>query len=340
VRRSLTLLELLIVVFILAALAASAVSLTGEADGQARQTLTTSRRQQVREAIVGPARQVDQRPVLTGFVADMGRLPRNVQELLAPPAEGTHLFAHNATYAASAGWRGPYLRGTWEANAATSSPAFRDGWSTVSQTDDATNYGWQVVLDVSDGTYFDLISYGRDGVAGGVGLDTDQPAYPAPLPSPAPRLVTPSDWSVDLAAAPERVELEIFNDTGAPLDPLSVRLRVVIPSFEPGSPADWSVGGLAAWSLEKTTRADISDVGSGAATIAVGGSARVSFDFSNALPRIPQGRWALAVIRDSDGVPLGPVDEGHAPILLPVTVLPRSAWIKPAACTFARVRTP
>jgi len=149
---------------------------------------------------------------------------------------------------------------------------------------------------------------------------------------------------VGLAAAAESVELELFHDTGAPLDPPSVRLRVVIPSFEPGSPADWSVGSLADWSTLKADRGDISDVGSGAATIAVGTSARVSFEFSNstagALPRIPQGRWALAVIRDSDGAPLGPVDEGHTPILLPVTVLPRSAWIKPAAWTFARVRTP
>ncbi|MEZ6106268.1 MAG: type II secretion system protein [Pirellulaceae bacterium] len=77
VRRGLTLLELLIVIVILAVLATVAVrSLTPLAD-QARYETTMRTMENVRSAVVGNSdtRQVNATPMVSGFIADMGRRP-------------------------------------------------------------------------------------------------------------------------------------------------------------------------------------------------------------------------------------------------------------------------
>src|SRR4051812_47329304 len=77
VRRAFTLVELLVVLFILVILSAIAVqSLEGVQD-QTRYEATQRGIQNIQDAIVGPAsqRQPDGTLMVSGFVADIGRLP-------------------------------------------------------------------------------------------------------------------------------------------------------------------------------------------------------------------------------------------------------------------------
>lgn len=157
-RRGLTLLELLIVVAILAVLATVVVrSLTPLAD-QARYETTKRTMENVRDAVVGDssARQLDGTPLVTGFVADMGRLPVSqtsdsstmLQELWTPPA-GTNVSFDVYSGPASVpyetttldcssvkipcGWRGPYLRLPHDG------AELVDGWKTGFTMLDATD---------------------------------------------------------------------------------------------------------------------------------------------------------------------------------------------------------
>lgn len=156
-RPGLTLLELLIVVAILAVLATVVVrSLTPLAD-QARYETTKRTMENVRDAVVGDssARQLDGTPLVTGFVADMGRLPisrnTNPATLLSELWESP-TFAGDVHYpyalrpgtivdipenddlglaesqlncsdvSLACGWRGPYLQG------GRGQGEIRDGW--------------------------------------------------------------------------------------------------------------------------------------------------------------------------------------------------------------------
>jgi prepilin-type N-terminal cleavage/methylation domain-containing protein len=73
-----TLLELLIVVAILAVLASVAIQSTSEVGNQTRYDATQKSLSVFRDAALGPQGQIapDGSPLITGFVADMGRLPR------------------------------------------------------------------------------------------------------------------------------------------------------------------------------------------------------------------------------------------------------------------------
>jgi prepilin-type N-terminal cleavage/methylation domain-containing protein len=108
----LTLLELVMVLAILAVLTAVAVqSLEGMAD-QTRFEATQRTLELIRTAIV--SENTANTPV-TGFVADMGRLPSSLEELLVPPADAAPFGLHNApapftNIRVPGGWRGPYLR--------------------------------------------------------------------------------------------------------------------------------------------------------------------------------------------------------------------------------------
>ncbi len=80
--RGLTLLEMLLVVFILSAVALGAVSLTDKVDSQGRFDDTSRRLNLLRDAIVGPRQftSAGQR-INSGFVNDLGTLPASVSRL-------------------------------------------------------------------------------------------------------------------------------------------------------------------------------------------------------------------------------------------------------------------
>ena len=104
----LSLIELLVVVTILSALALSTLALVDNTDDQFRYDDTKIRLEKVRSAILGPQGvAVGNQLVVSGFVADIGRLPNNLEELVergALPSWGL-----DPTTGVEAGWRGPYL---------------------------------------------------------------------------------------------------------------------------------------------------------------------------------------------------------------------------------------
>ena len=230
-RSGLTLLELLLVIFLLSAVAASAVSLVDDADGQARFELTKSRREQIREAILGDGSTVNGQPLARGFLNDMGRLPENLRELVVPvQADGSPITAWDPLE--SRGWRGPYLRPDYELIGGQYTPVFRDGWKNVSSADDAVNFGWQFLMP---GSALSLQSLGSDGVPG---VTTASPLYEADLPADSyAGLISANDWRFSLAG--HAVSVNITNKTGTDLDTQAwLRVRVPVPNASGWSDGD------------------------------------------------------------------------------------------------------
>lgn len=135
-----TLVELLLILFILGSLALLTTAIVDGVDEQARYDDTKQRLGLIKRATVGdPTRTVNGEPEISGFVADMGRLPACLRELLDgkcadadPDPAGWVLDAQSGIWA---GWRGPYL----ETLPGRDGLSFPDGWRTAG---DAPNYGW------------------------------------------------------------------------------------------------------------------------------------------------------------------------------------------------------
>lgn len=274
----LTLLELMVVVFILSALALSAVSLVDRTDHQLRYDDTQGRLLQLRRAIVGDAGA----PALSGYVVDMGVLPANVADLVGAPAnaqafglrqaEFSGSITLPATHALPKGWRGPYLVRPPSGNPAAA--RFRDGWGNVSRGAsgnpdtalDATEHGWGFAVDSGDLT---ISSRGADGVAGDSG-ETDYDADVSVGIGSAEWRVDLSGWSVD-----------VRNATGADRTGLYVRLLVYAYDATNGH----------AWTAHDTWTADLADQTEGSVTFPSG-------------TVVPIGRHLLVVV-DNDDQPFG-----------------------------------
>jgi prepilin-type N-terminal cleavage/methylation domain-containing protein len=136
-RAGFTLVEMLLVVFILAAVAATAVSVVEETDDQLRYEDSKARLTLLRAAVAGDETAAG-RAAPRGFVADVGRLPRSVAELIQAPDElsppsGVGLYDGATGF----GWRGPYL--PLPPREASAAPSFPDGFGTAGG---APDYGW------------------------------------------------------------------------------------------------------------------------------------------------------------------------------------------------------
>ncbi len=156
-QRGLTLLELLVVLSILAVLSTVALTSSSGIADQARYEATQRTLENIRDAVIGPANQrdADGSLLVTGFVADMGRLPLATSE----PVTGGNVFtlrelwenvndvAPHAVRPATAanvdddpeadaevylatGWRGPYLQ------LSPGNEVLRDGWAAELVTPD------------------------------------------------------------------------------------------------------------------------------------------------------------------------------------------------------------
>jgi len=200
--RGMTLLELVVVIAILAVLMTVAMrSMTGVAE-QSRFEATQRTLENIQDAIVGPANdhQPDGSRVISGFIADIGRLPQAIlatnsdgttsltlNELLSPPtgalpfdvrpATGTNLTdasMADASVLIACGWRGPYLRLAVGENEIT------DGWGVplANLTPAGTNFICLYRPDLSavanPGDLISVVSSpGADGVQGGTGYNSD-----------------------------------------------------------------------------------------------------------------------------------------------------------------------
>lgn len=181
-RRGLTLVELVVVLAIVVMLAGAAISATEGALEEARYDTTQRTLASIEDAVLGPFDQQGPaiqpaRPWASGFVSDMGRLPRvptavvatpemMLQELWTLPENatpfGVHAPAGDPELRIACGWRGPYLRlGFGE-------PRLFDGW------------GRAFTCAKSDGTVVQpgdqitqLLTLGADNAIGGANYDAD-----------------------------------------------------------------------------------------------------------------------------------------------------------------------
>ncbi|NUN47725.1 MAG: prepilin-type N-terminal cleavage/methylation domain-containing protein [Candidatus Brocadiae bacterium] len=173
-RAGLTLVELVVVLFILVLLATVAVTSTDGLIDQSRHDATRASMTAWEEALIGPKgeRLPDGSPWIRGFVADVGRLPvvlgdgSTDQELWtkpdALPAFAIASPAGDAEVRLPAGWRGPYLQ------LGVGKTRFRDGWDGAFEFRKADG----AVAIAGDAAAI-LRSLGAGGTPGGVGYDAD-----------------------------------------------------------------------------------------------------------------------------------------------------------------------
>ena len=256
-----TLLELLVVVSLLGLLSLTAVALFDNAGDQDRFEATRNRLAVIRTAIIGDtSRTLNGEPMLSGYVADMGRLPSNIAELLIE--NDTTLGVSQATWAEYdiagvsvtgltgklyAGWRGPYLFGTPDA----SGTSFRDGWGTEASPTLVENYDWNVTLTDASGTEVStgisataiaVQSYGADRSPSGTEYAEDYPL--------SGNLVEANQWQLGVSNIIFNLDFTKGVSTTVPTDPLELQLyfvdveNVVIEEL-PLMPATFTLGASA-----------------------------------------------------------------------------------------------
>ncbi|PKD41436.1 type II secretion system protein [Methylomonas sp. EFPC1] len=228
--RGFTLLEMLLVIFLMALVASTGLMLTEGVEDQAKYDETKRRMELIRKAIVGdPTRTVNGAPELSGFVADMGRLPLCLAELLRlgdevlpatvpktfeSPCDDTEIVSDwhlDQDTGVGMGWRGPYLQVIPESGGGL---RFRDGYGNegANAAADALDSGWDYSVTAATAS---LASEGMD-----LAVATDDVA--------APQLIVSADWQVPLPAA---VSVTFENQSGAPLptpNPVNLVLRLYL----------------------------------------------------------------------------------------------------------------
>lgn len=171
-----SLIELTVALLIVVLLAGIALRSTNELSFQVRYEQTQERLNRIKEAIIGnPSRTVNGQPDISGFVADMGRLPQNIRELIDNSIAHSDCDLNNAndldgdgnsaldrcpSWSAvgnpgslGVGWRGPYLT---VSNSPDSADAFTDGWGREGSDG---NYGWRWNRYTDPA---EIISFGRN----------------------------------------------------------------------------------------------------------------------------------------------------------------------------------
>ena len=221
-RAGLTLVELLVVTFILAAMAASVVAVTENVDRAQRQQATLDRLQALRVAALGPE-QSGGMPVAAGYVQDLGWLPSAAAHLAVggqmPLTAGVGSLPVPTRQWVSAwrcwaGWGGPYLAPLPLRQAPGSS--WYDGWGNDWQGWPTAQpaWAWQDPSDVDFHT-LNVESWGPDGVDGADDLPTNA-------------VIAHHEWTVNLNGW--RVEVRNFTDTAIAAD--SVFLKLTVPRWD------------------------------------------------------------------------------------------------------------
>ncbi len=161
-----SLLELLLVLFIMGMMTATTMLMTGGVEDQAKYDETKRRMELIKRAIVGDtSRTVNGGPEISGFVADMGRRPDCLAELIAlsgvpadkSPCDGTTViqaWKQHVDTGLYSGWRGPYLDVMPDGNGGK---RFRDGYG---NDDGSTDFGWDYAFNASG-----VVSLASSGVA-------------------------------------------------------------------------------------------------------------------------------------------------------------------------------
>lgn len=200
-----TLLELVLVLFLIGLLASAGLLFTERQQDAAYFDETQRRQTLIRDAIIrSTERVVNGQPELAGFAVDNGRLPYCLKELVVSPFELTDSASATGYYESPCdpsktllkpmvtdrgirvGWHGPYIQVNPEQDGVR---RFRDGYQNGLDPEDE-NFGWMVTLGAS-GTEparnFRLASEGYD-------LSTDADDYP---PAGSDDLIVDNDWLAD-----------------------------------------------------------------------------------------------------------------------------------------------
>jgi len=198
-----TLLEMVLVLFLMALVTSAGLMLTEGVEDQAKSDETKRRMEMIRKAIVGdPTRTVNGSPEISGFVADMGRLPGCIRELLERMdceniPNDLPVWQNDENTGIWAGWRGPYIAVLPDRDGVR---RFRDGYGNVDidEDEDAQNYGWVWRLyqndgsqtgDVSQAVSIRMQSYGFNG--------TDK--YPNGDMDEINKLIDENDWKINIS---------------------------------------------------------------------------------------------------------------------------------------------
>ncbi len=204
-----TLLEMVLVLLLMGLVASAGLMLTDNMEDQEKYDETKRRMEMMRQAIVGDGhRTLNGRPFISGFAADMGRLPDCVKELLQQKdCDGNDLsgWTQDASTGVWSGWRGPYIHVLPESDGER---YFRDGYLN-SDASDAINSGWDYQL--SGAVDIMLSSHGADGVNSADDISDAQ-------------LVTAHDWRIN------NIQIRFINNssTALPSSGQNVELKVFL----------------------------------------------------------------------------------------------------------------
>lgn len=220
-----TLLEIVLVLFLLGLMASSTLFLTEGIEDQAKYDETKHRIEMIRTAIIGDtSRTINGRPAIGGFASDMGRLPLCLRELLTllgcddtVDTDDLPAWEQDTDSLVWAGWRGPYLSGNTELSGDIH---FRDGYgnsggTTGSPTDDWQNSGWNLDFTSTVGA-ITIISQGFSVT------DTSDDVS-------IENLVTNADYQVTLGSDWQNVDITLTNQQNSHIiiaqDELRLRLN-------------------------------------------------------------------------------------------------------------------
>lgn len=207
--RGFTLIELLLVIFLLGSLALVTTLFVDNANEQYRFDATKTRLEQMRRAIIGDtSRTLNGQPEISGFVADMGRLPANLQELIELPVGAYEwglepIAVSGVAGVLPGGWRGPYLEAIQESGV-SGVRAYRDGWGNPDVAGDEANFGWVFKLKKADDTDTAVpaeavaLAVQSLGVDGAIGQADASNPYQADYPNDGYRVAL-NDWALNLA---------------------------------------------------------------------------------------------------------------------------------------------
>ncbi len=263
-----TLLEMVLVLFLLGLMASTTLMLSEGVEDQAKYDETKRRMEIIRKAIVGdPTRTVNGSPEISGFVADMGRLPRCVSELLtlgnakipntdpktyeSPCDDTITITAWNidTKTGLGSGWRGPYIQVLPERNGDL---RFRDGYLNTGTDasgvtgsnldasnvlDDERYSGWTWRLYKSDNTETTDITNAVSVRLQSYGLDGSN-KYPTGSIDTVNKLVVEKDYRVELANW-DNFQVEFKNVSAGVIQVPANTLRVKMSYADNGTVNPW-----------------------------------------------------------------------------------------------------
>lgn len=288
-QRGFTLLEMLLVVFILGMLAFTASAFVDNQDDQLRFEDTRNRLRAIRAAIVGK----DADSVPGGYVADNGVLPAEIDDLTNGIPTGYTTSAlqtpvldsdpdttsglDDATNIASL--TNQRLEKGWRATLYTppGGAGFGDGWRAAGS---APNYTWQLASIPAD---LSIASQGKDGAVGGADYAADMTDT-----------VAPAAWGTEIVG----LTVRLSNQSGADIaSRLRASLLVFVNTASGGKWKRFSSNDTPCLDGDGDGLVGVTPCSSGVTlTFPAGGYPGGAY----ASTRVPLGRHLLVLVRDTD----------------------------------------